>query len=418
MVDCGAGSSGSTINAMRPLLLIIRTGKREFREYLLRSITQHYRVHLFTVAALTWEPEYIDGHTRVDTGDVEAMVKAAQELEGVAGVLCWDEQRIIQTGEVAQALGLPGDPAATARCRDKYLTRQALAAAGVPQPGSQRVESLEEALETAHRFGYPVIIKPTDLALSAGVMKVADDGQMTAAYEWVSGLKYAGEPDWRPSILVEEFAVGEEISIDTAVHAGEIYPLCLAHKEVGYPPYCIEVGHYVYADEPLLADPVLLRVLRDVHSALGFRDGITHTEIMLTADGPKIIEVNGRLGGDMIPYLGLQASGVDTGLAAAAVACGQTPQLTREGAKVAAVRFFYPPKENTVIESLRFDFPQGAPAAVDQLAILVEPGAVKSPPPRGIVAGRIAFATAVGDSAAECRLALDAAEKALRLNED
>lgn len=417
MVDCGAGRSGSTINAMRPLLLLIRTGKKEFREYLLRSITQHYRVHLFTVAELTWEPAYIDGHTRVDTADVAAMVKAAQELKEVAGVLCWDEQRIIHTGEVARALGLPGDPAATARCRDKSVTRQALAAAGVPQPGSAQVESLEEALKTAHGFGYPVIIKPTDLALSAGVMKVADDEQMTTAYEWVSGMKYAGEPDWRPRILVEEFAVGEEISIDTAVHAGEIYPLCLAHKEIGYPPYCIEVGHFVFGDEPLLADPRLIQVLRDVHSALGVRDGITHSEIMLTASGPKIIEVNGRLGGDMIPYLGLRATGIDTGLAAAAVACGQTPTVRRDRSKVAAVRFFYPPKEDTHIESLRFDFGSaGAPDAIDQLAILVEPGAVKSPPPRGIIAGRMAFATAVADTAGECRQALDAAEKALHLN--
>ena len=404
---------------MRPLLLIIRTGKQEFREYLLRSITPHYRVHMFVVTAPSWELDYIDGYTRVDTGDVDAMVKAAQDLDDIAGVLCWDEARIPQAAEVAKALDLPGDPAYIARCRDKQLTRQALAAAGVPQPGSQRVENVEEALAAAHEFGYPAIIKPTDLALSAGVVKVHDDEDMVAAFDYVSGLKHGGIPDWKPTILVEEFAEGEEISVDTAVHHGEIYPLCLAHKEIGYPPYCIEVGHYVYADEPLLHDPQLLGLLQDIHTALGFTDGVTHTEIMLTADGPKVIEVNGRLGGDMIPYLGLRATGVDTGLAAAAVACGNPPEVVRDRNLVAAVRFFYPAEEDTVIQSIRFDFgAQGAPSAVDQLAVLPAIGSVKSPPPRGTVAGRIAFATAVGQTADECRLALDAAEKALRVNED
>ncbi len=404
---------------MRPLLLIIRTGKKEFREYLLQAITPHYRVHMFTTVAPNWELDYIDGFTRVDTADVDAMVKAAQDLEDVSGVMCWDEARIPHAAEVAKALGLPGDPAYIARCRDKHLTRQALAAAGVPQPGSRKVGDVGEAQAAAREFGYPAIIKPTDLALSAGVVKVYNDEEMASAFDYVSGLKHGGKAGWKPTILVEEFAEGEEISIDTAVHRGEIYPLCLAHKEVGYPPYCIEVGHYVYADEPLLQDPQLLGLLQDLHTALGFTDGITHTEIMLTADGPKVIEVNGRLGGDMIPYLGLRAAGVDTGLAAAAVACGRAPEVVRDRNLVAAVRFFYPAKEDTTIESIRFDFgAQAAPPAVDQLALLTEIGSVKSPPPRGTVAGRIAFATAVGQSAHDCRVALDAAEKALRVNED
>jgi hypothetical protein len=93
--------------------------------------------------------------------------------------------------------------------------------------------------------------------------------------------------------------------------------------------------------------------------------------------------------------------------------------VVRDRNLVAAVRFFYPAREETPIRSIRFDFgPQGAPPAVDHLALLAEMGSVVSPPPKGIVNGRIAFATAVGQSADECRLALDAAEKALRVNED
>ena len=404
---------------MKPLLLIIRTGKQEFREYLLRSITQQYKVHMFVVAAPDWELEYIDGYTRVDSADVQAMITAAKDLQAtqhIAGVLCWDEARIVQATEVAAALGLPGEPGAVSRCRDKHLTRQALSAAGVAQPQSTRVDTLPDALVVAGRIGYPVIIKPTDLALSLGVVKVDTAEQLAAAFDYVTELRHGGLPNWRATILLEEFMSGYEISVDTAVHRGEIFPLCLARKEIGFSPYCVEVGHYVHADDPLWHDPVLIRLLHDTHRALGFTDGLTHTEIMVTEAGPKIIEVNARLGGDMIPYLGLRATGVDTGLAAAAVACGRIPQVSRSENLVAAVRFFYPEEPETEIKSLRFDFGSERPAAIDMLALLAAPGTIKSPPPAGIVNGRIAFATAVAETAEECQAALAAAESALRVN--
>jgi hypothetical protein len=106
-----------------------------------------------------------------------------------------------------------------------------------------------------------------------------------------------------------------------------VLPMFLARKQVGYPPYFEELGHVVDAADPLLSDDDVLHVLRHAHSALGFTDGMTHTELKLTPAGPMIVEVNARLGGGLIPYLGMRASGMDPGLAAAAVACGQPPVL-------------------------------------------------------------------------------------------
>ncbi|GAA1631703.1 ATP-grasp domain-containing protein [Saccharothrix algeriensis] len=401
----------------RPLLLMVRTGKREFREYLLRSLAPAYRVHMFTGVAPTWEQEYIDGATELGALlDVPAMAEAARRLGGTpAGVMTWDEARTPQAAALAAALGLPGDPEAVARCRDKQRTRRALAAAGVPQPESVPVGSLGQAGAEAARIGYPVVLKPSDLALSVGVIKVDGPDQLDAAWEFTTGVRHGALPDWRPQVLLEEYVSGEEISVDAAVHRGEVTPLCVARKELGHRPYCIEIGHYVHGDDPLRHDEDLRRLLRDAHAALGFTDGVTHTEIMLTARGPRIIEVNARLGGDMIPYLGLRATGVDTALAAAATACGVPPQAVADRKLVAGVRFFYPARPDTVIESLGFDR-AGLPPAVDELALLAEPGDRRSPPPAGTVNGRVAFATAVAPTAEECREALDAAGAALRVN--
>lgn len=399
----------------RPLLLMVRTGKREFREYLLRSLAPAYRVHMFTGVAPTWESAYIDGATEFGALlDVPAMAEAARRLP-VAGVMTWDEARTPQAAALAAALGLPGDPEAVARCRDKQRTRRALAAAGVPQPESVAVGSLEQAAVEAARIGYPVVLKPSDLALSVGVIKVDGPAQLAAAYEFTSGVRHGALPDWRPQVLLEEYVSGEEISVDAAVHRGEMTLLCVARKELGHRPYCIEIGHYVHGDDPLRDDEQLRRLLRDAHAALGFTDGVTHTEIMLTERGPRVIEVNARLGGDMIPYLGLRATGVDTALAAAATACGRPPHAVPDRKLVAGVRFFYPARPDMLIESLGFDR-AGLPPAVDELALLAEPGERRSPPPAGTVNGRVAFATAVAPTAQECRDALDAAGAALRIN--
>ncbi|TDE28625.1 ATP-grasp domain-containing protein [Actinomadura sp. 6K520] len=403
----------------RPHLLVIATGWRVYREYLLRSISERFRVHLFHVAEPTWEKEYITGWTVVpSTIDGPAMAEEALRLAGrepVDGVLCWDEARILPTAHVTEALGLPGGgPETILRVRDKGRTRAALDAAGVPQPRSAPVTTLDEALRAAEDIGYPVVLKPRGLAASLGVVRVKDAGELRDRFTFSLSAK-APDPvglDMPTPLLVEECVTGEEISVDAVVRHGEVTALYVGRKVVGYPPYMEEVGHVVAGDDPLLSDGVLLDALQSAHTALGFRDGWTHTEFILTADGPKLIEVNGRLGGDMIPYLGRLATGIDPGHAAAAVACGLAPDVAPAHARAAGIRFFYPAHDDTTIASVGFD-PARLPAEVDQVSPMVLPGTVVSPPPKGIVLGRIAFATAVADTVPECHEALQAAGSAL-----
>jgi hypothetical protein len=213
------------------------------------------------------------------------------------------------------------------------------------------------------------------------------------------------------AVLVEEYADGPEISIDCAVFHGQVYPICLAHKELGYPPYFEEIGHLVDGAEPMLSDPALITALEQAHAALGFTDGMTHTEYRLTPSGPKLIEVNARLGGDLIPYLGMRATGIDPGLAAAAIACGRQPEVASDRKLFGAVRFCYVPYEMT-ISGIGFD-PERMPDGLDLAVVRGEPGQRLAPPPAGTVWGRIAYLTAVADSAEGCRSVIEAAEAAL-----
>lgn len=401
---------------VRPHLLVVATGMRRFREYILRSIAPDYRIHMFLHSEPTWEKEYLDGWTVLEsTLDADALVVAANELhdqQSIDGVLCWDEARILPAAHIAEALGLPGsDVAMVNRCRDKHLTRTALAEHGVPQPKSVLVATVDEAL--AVDVGYPRILKPRALAASLGVVKVSSPTELIANWAFAHDTTVPEAPPYDVKVLVEEFADGYEISIDSAVFQGQVMPFCLARKEIGYPPYAEEVGHVVDAADPLLADDQLMQVLVDAHKAVAFTDGVTHTEIMMTADGPKVIEINARIGGDLIPYVGLKATGVDPGLAAAAVACGRAPSLVPDRTLVGGVRFFYVDENDTVLDSVGFDR-TGLPASVDQLVPLMEAGQTTSPPPVGTLWGRIAYATAVAGTVEDCRAGLDAAEGGLR----
>jgi biotin carboxylase len=405
----------------RPLLLLVGSGMQTYREYLLASISTRFDIHLLHTAVPQWERPYLHGWTVLaSTVDGPAMATAAEQVHRdtpISGVLCWDEGRIHATAYVAEALGLPnGDPAVIWRLRDKAQTRVALDVAGVSQPRSVPVSTVSQALAAARTVGYPAVLKPRGLGASLGVVKVDGPEQLRRMFPFTRDttapdpVAYSSEHP----VLVEECVTGDEISIDAVIRDGRVTPLFLARKVVGYPPYAEEIGHFVDAADPLLTDPALCDALQATHTALGFRDGWTHTEFMLTATGPKLIEVNGRLGGDLIPYLGGLTCGVDPGLVAADVACGREPDLTPAGSRVAGIRFFYVDAEDTTVEAASFD-PAALPAAIDRAVVVVRPGAVVSPPPKGTVWGRIAYATVVAGSLEECRQALDAAQAALQV---
>ncbi len=405
----------------RPLLVVVSSLSRS-REYFFRSVSPHYRLWLLQGGAgrtdeVTWELPYLVGHTVVDTLDADAMAGAVRAIPvPVAGILSYDEARIAATAVVAERFGLPtSPPEAVLRCRDKWLTRQALAAAGVPQAASVAVASRDEAVAAAARIGYPVVLKPRNLAASFGVSRADDEAGLLAAYERARSVSLPEAPErFERDVLVEEFLDGPEISVDAVVAGGLVEPMVVAHKQTGYPPSFEETGHLVDAADPLLADPELVAVLTAAHAAVGYTTGTTHTELRRTAAGFKVIEINGRLGGDMIPLLGLLAGGPDPDVVAAAVACGQPPDTTRGCARVAGIRFYYP-DEDVTVGTLQLD-EQLLPAQAYEAVLLTGPGERVLLPPRGSAwESRLAHVIAVADTADELRGALEDAAKAIRL---
>lgn len=400
----------------KPLLLLIGSSSRRSREFILQTVSRRYALWLLQPAAVTWEEPYVAGSTVVDNTRPEPLIAAARRVAAeheVVGVFCYDEGLVAPAAHVAQALGLPGNPPeAVAACRDKHATRTALARAGVPQPASVGVRSPAQARAAAEELGFPVVLKPRGLAGSMGVSRADGPSDVDGAYQTAAAASYPGVPVFDVPVLVEEFVTGPEISVDAVFFEGECVPLVVARKQVGLAPFFEEFGHVVDGGDPLLSDPALIDALRAGHDALGFHTGVSHTEFFLTADGPRLVEINARLGGDMIPYLGRLATGVDIAMAAADVAAGRRPDTEARHRKAAAVAFLYP-EQDIVVESV--DVPEGdLPAGVHSVVALVDPGAELRLPPRGYIS-RYARIITAADTVDEARAALQLASALVTL---
>ncbi|WP_255947780.1 ATP-grasp domain-containing protein [Streptomyces odontomachi] len=399
-----------------PVLLLVGSGYRHYREYLLAAVSKHYRLWLLDSHEATWQLAYCTGATRVDTRDAGALRAAAlavvQSLP-VAGVFTYDESQVVFCAQLAHDLGLPGSPPEAVRaCRDKATTRAVLAAAGVPQPASYTVTTEEEALVAADKIGYPVIVKARAMAASVGVVRANGPEDIAEAFATAHAAELLGMAKHAANVLVEEFLTGPEISIDAIIHGGEVVPTVLARKRLGLEPYFEETGHDVDAGDPLLQDAELLGQLRAIHRALGLVHGATHSEFKLTPNGPRLVEVNARLGGDLIPYLGLLATGTDPTVAAADVAAGRTPVTEPRFRKAAAVRFLLPQARCEAVEVLVHRERFGP--TIHETGVTVRPGKRLALPPDAFVT-RYGHVIAVGEGLAEVLTDLEAPERLVEL---
>jgi len=409
------------------VLIVVSSLGESSRRTFFESVSKHYPIWLFVGGAgrpaePSWELPFIVGHTSLDTLDAGAMIAAAAELSRqrpIAGIVSYDEARIHATATVATALGLPtSPPEAIARCRDKHLTREALARAQVPQARSVAVTSLAEAVREANQIGYPVVVKPRHLAASFGVARADDDAQLAAAYQAARTTTLPEAPEYyEAGVLVEEYLDGAEYSVESVCFDGRVEPVAVTRKRTGYSPNFEEVEHLVDGASPLLRDDGLREVVIGAHRAVGFDTGVSHVEVKIGRRGPRIIEINARLAGDLIPYLGHVAGGPDLELAAAAVACGDAPDLGRGTPRVAAIRYYYPESDVTVA-AVRIDETLLPPGVV-RAAPLADPGQRVLLPPRGSAwESRLAQVVVVRDTEAMCTAALDAAAKAVVVTPD
>jgi glutathione synthase/RimK-type ligase-like ATP-grasp enzyme len=264
------------------------------------------------------------------------------------------ENYILPASWITKHLGLPGMPeqAATA-CTDKFVMRQLFAEA--PQkisPDFALVGSEDDLTAFAATHQFPLILKPANLAKSLLVTKNENLDELLANYRRAMAqigdiyAKYAAHRT--PTLLVEEFLEGTIHSVDAFIDA-EGEPLVLdqiVDYQTGYDIGFADNFHYsrIMPSALSTADQQALRQTAALGAkALGMRSSPAHIEIIMTKNGPRIVEIGARNGGYRERMHRL-ANDIDIIGSALALAFGQQPQVQAQKSEPCAVLEIFPKK--------------------------------------------------------------------------
>lgn len=206
---------------------------------------------------------------------------------------------VAKAAEMLSMRGVSFNAASCARNKDK--ARIAYAKSNVPSAKYHVVKRLNEALKAANKIGYPVVLKPTNAASSQNVFFVKNNKELTEYFQIISNFKTSYMNfKVNEEYLIEEYLIGPEFSVEIFVDDGDIVFAEVTEKQTSPLPYFVETMHVFPTSVNVNNKNEIIAVAKAALDAIGFDNGPAHVEIKLTKDGPKIIEVNGRPGGDNI----------------------------------------------------------------------------------------------------------------------
>jgi len=244
---------------------------------------------------------------KLDATDHDA-VAAFCAVQAVGLVVIGPEAPLVDgLADALRAAGVPvfGPGKAAAQLEgSKGFTKDLCARANIPTAAYVRTTSLEEARAALPRFGLPVVIKADGLAAGKGVI-IAETGPEAdaALVDMFSGSLGAAGAE----VVLEEFMTGEEVSFFALTDGTDILSFGSAqdHKRVGEGdtgPNTGGMGAYSPARvfTPALERQAIESIIRptvDTLRAEGMPySGVLYAGLMLTDEGPKLVEYNARFG--------------------------------------------------------------------------------------------------------------------------
>lgn len=293
----------------------------------------------YCVAAADYDPravgiKYADKYYNASTIDPEAIYNAAKDFkaDGIATVATDMPMRAI--AYACEKLGLTGISYDTAlKATDKALMIKAFEEHNVPHPWYFVVDG-EISIETKSRLTYPCICKPTDNSGSRGVNVIHNEEELNEA------IGYSSKNGRSGTVIVEELLIGSEISVEAFAVDGEVTVVAITDKLTTGSPHFVEMGHSQPSKFEGEVKEQIIKAAAGAMKAVGIENGPAHVEMMVTENGPRLIELGARLGGDFITTdLVPLSTGVDILGAVINLACNEPVDINRKFNKASAVRF-------------------------------------------------------------------------------
>ncbi len=256
--------------------------------------------------------------------DAEQTLERARSL-APDGITTFADRDLLRTACLAEGLGLPFHSTDTAASLiHKHKQREALRRAGLPGPDFSLVSKGRDRDTKLHELQYPVVVKPDTGTASRETTLACDVQEVLHALERASRLGIEDVlveellPD-APELMAPNFA--SFVSVESIVSREGLRHLAVTGKFPLAHPFR-ETGHFIPSHLPDAVITDVLGAATMAIEAVGITLGAVHTEVKLTPSGPRIIEVNGRIGG-AVPEVLSQVNGYDLLESAMKVALGQ-----------------------------------------------------------------------------------------------
>ena len=293
---------------------------------------------------------FADDKLVASTYDVEKQVQLASEfhheVRRLDGVLCIASDVPLTVAAIAAELDLPGIPVKTARLStDKLAMKEHFVDLGVPVPWFHEVRSAAQLGRLVRDRGLPMVLKPVDSRGARGVLQLTEGTNL----DWAFHASLASSPSKR--LILEEFLPGPQISTESILT--EVGTSTPGFSDRNYEflerfsPYIIENGGEQPSKLKESEQKAVVRTAESAAQALGVNNCTVKGDLVLTDDGPKVIELALRLSGgwfatDQIPLF----SGVDMVGAAIRLALADEvtiDEITPQRRNGVAIRYFFPP---------------------------------------------------------------------------
>jgi hypothetical protein len=257
----------------------------------------------------------------------ENMIREARTYH-LDGLVTYSERALGLAARLAAALGLPFHGERTMEfLTDKWAQRNALRISGVDAVRCHRIARKTDWPLAVAVTGLPAVLKPANGGGSRNTFMITDT---EAGLRLAAKVLAEGRPGFVAggALVLEEYLVGRDcspfadyVSVESLACDGKVANFAVTGRFPVAPPFR-ETGSFWPSPLNASEETQVRELATAAVETLGVRSGITHTEIKLTPAGPKIIEVNGRLGGN-INELSIRATGVNLVEIAARAAIGE-----------------------------------------------------------------------------------------------
>ena len=293
------------------------------------------------VGVVDFNPEAVgipvaDEYFNISTIDEEGVYQAAKEFKADGIMTLATDMPMRSVAYAAVKLGLVGISYDTAiKATDKGEMIKAFEAANVEHPWYYILSSLDDLETIGNNITFPCISKPVDNAGSRGVMLIHSRDELNQA------VKYSSLNGRNGGVIIEEYLQGSEVSVEAMAVNGTVNILQVTDKLTTGAPHFVEMGH----SQPSQLGKENVEAIKDLAvravKAVGISNGPAHVEIMLTAQGPKMIELGARMGGDCITtHLVPLSTGIDMIKATIDICLGNIPDIEQKFNKGSAIRYF------------------------------------------------------------------------------